>query len=91
MLGQHEEYQTLYQACDLVIRADQEHSVRQENCLRAQNHVYTSPLEKVNAEQIDKAQRDVILHKAEMEWTAYRQQTDTEVHRLLASLANKQL
>ena len=60
------EYQTLGHVCELIIDADQEHSVR-------------------HAEAQQSA--DAALHaQMQANWDAYRVQTDSEVHRLLASL-----
>ncbi len=67
------EYQALAHACELIIYADQEHSVRQS---------------RDQAEQAAAAATArVPLHsRAQADWSQYRQQTDAEVRRLLASL-----
>ena len=90
-LGQHEEYRVLNQACELIIHADQEHSVRGRENQQAQARVYTSPLNDTNADIHNKTRREAVDQQAETAWSVYRTQTDAEVGRLLDSLADKQL
>ncbi len=72
------EYQVLAHACELIIYADQEHSVRQSN-------------DRMEQQAADAPARAGIHARAQAGWNGYRQQTDAEVKRLLASLQNKKL
>ena len=83
------EYQTLSQACELIIDADKEHSVRQMQDRQAEHGVSGDPMANAQAQQGAVSAARTTLHaKAQADWAAYRQQTDAEVHRLLGSLQN---
>ena len=73
----HPQYQTLSQACELIIDTDKEHSVRQGQDRQAQ-------------EASASAARTALHAQAQAGWDAYRQQTDTEVRRLFGTLKNAQ-
>ncbi len=71
------EYQTLAHACELIIYADQEHAVRRR---------------RDQEEQVTAGAARAPLHaRAQADWDRYRQQSDAEVRRLLASLQNAKL
>lgn len=81
------EYQALVQACDLIIYADQEHSVRQARVRQSQQNVSGDPMANAKANQTQNtAERSSIHAKAQADWETYRRQTDQEVTRLLGSL-----
>lgn len=81
------EYQTLVQACDLIIYADQQHSVRQSQAQQARQSVSGDPMANAKQNQLSTdAERTAIHARAQADWEAYRRQTDQEVSRLLHSL-----
>ena len=86
-----EEYQVLAQACNLIIYADQEHSVRQRGDQEAQHNVSGDPMAGAKANGALSVARAALHARAQADWTAYRQQTDTEVHRLLDSLKDARM
>ena len=69
------EYQTLAHACELIIYADQEHSIRRRS-------------DQVEQQTAAAPSRLALHAKAQADWNNYRLQTDAEVKRLLASLPN---
>ena len=88
----HAEYQVLVQACDLIIYADQEHSVRQRRDQETAQGVSGDPMATEKANHAATSTARTTLHaRAQADWDAYRQQTDAEVHRLLGSLQGAKL
>ncbi len=88
----HQEYQVLAKACDLIIYADQEHSVRQRQDVEAQRGASGDLMASAGARQAATANTRTAIHaKAQADWDGYRQQTDAEVKRLLGSLQNAKL
>ena len=81
------EYQTLVQACNLIIYADQEHSVRQSRALQAQQSASGDLMSNNKDRKLQAVSERTSIHaKAQADWESYRRQTDQEVSRLLHSL-----
>ena len=81
------EYRTLLQVCDLIIYADQEHSVRQLQTRQAQQSASGDLMANAKAQKLQTASERTTIHtRAQADWEAYRRQTDKEVSRLLGSL-----
>ena len=87
LVSTRKEYHTLVQACDLIIYADQEHSVRQLQAKQAQQSVSGDLMGNAKANQVQvTAGRESVHAKAQADWEIYRRRTDQEVSRLLGSL-----
>ena len=81
------EYQTLVQACDLIIYADQEHSVRQAQVRQARQGISGNLMASAQENNLHASTtRTSLQTQAQADWDAYRSQTDREVTRLLHSL-----
>ena len=87
-LSQHEEYEVLNRVCDLLIYADQEHSVRQRDFLTVGAGPRASSLSTSGDPEVRRA---LVQKDQETAWMAYRQKTDSEVQRLLGMLTGKKL
>ena len=94
-LKQHQEYQTLTRACDLIIDADSERSALQQSSHAEQSRTtfhsaleYTSP-QKHAALPDPAIQQNAIRQRVEATWNASRARTSGEVEHLLGTLKGK--